>query len=76
MFIRMAEYLSLNGHNRENVYEYSIKKLFYYFEVIEKHKNKEKYDNAINIYNVMLGIHGGEEGSKELKKYLNSIEFR
>lgn len=73
-FIKMAEYLSINGHVRKEVYEYSLKKIFYFFDVIEKHKNKERYDYVIDTFNTMAGVHGGE--AEAINRHLSTIEFK
>lgn len=48
MLIYMCEFLSLNNHNRKDVYNYSIKQIFFYYNIIVKIKNKEIQDNSLS----------------------------
>ena len=72
-FISQAEYLSMNGHDRDEVYEYSLKKIQYYFGIIEKHNNKKMHDDAIKMFNTMASIQGGD--AKAFQKFLDSFNI-
>jgi hypothetical protein len=53
--IRAVESLVARGHNESDVVEkYSIRKIFYYQEAIEKNKNREMKELAIAVRNGSL----------------------
>lgn len=68
----MAEYLSVNGHERSKVYEYSLKKIFYYFDVADKNEQKRLYDNCVNMNMALLGANS-EEGHKAFQSHLSNL---
>lgn len=73
MFLKIAEFLVINGHDRNEVYDYSIKKLFYFFDVVSRHKNKDLFDKAIADFNVMVSINSGE--IKHFKEFIDKLEI-
>lgn len=73
MFLKMAEYLSIHGHERKEVYEYSLKKLVFFFDVVKGHKSKENHDKVVDMYYVLCAVHGNN--SEKLSEHLGTFEF-
>lgn len=71
--ITMAEFLSINGHNRKEIYnEYSLKQVFFYFKRMVKIKNQETITNTSG--NLVASITATTGNSDSFKKFIKSLE--